>query len=334
MDYRPKMTSFPWQITPLNPPFGDPGFRLSHLYSGETLFFDLGDLHHLTARQILKASRIFISHAHIDHLVGFDQLLRLNLNRPRQLEFFGPSGITARLGHKLQGYTWNLTAHYELLVIVHEIGDHEIISSEFACRNKFLPGRRDSRPRTDPVIYREATFSVLSAALDHGITSLAFILQEPLQVNFRSEALQRLGLVPGPWLSRIRQALQSGSSPETPVPVMNRTLPLGQIAVDIALVRPGLKIAYLADFGLTSENLERIVPLISGADLLLCEAAFLEEEADKARATFHLTAGQAGRLAALAGVKRLQLFHFSPRHSNQAESFYTQARAHFSGPVT
>jgi len=325
--------TFPWQIEALNPPFGDPGFRLSHLYSGKALFFDLGDLHNLTARQILKPDRICISHAHIDHLVGFDQLLRLNLNRPRRLEFFGPPEIIARIGHKLQGYTWNLTARYELLITVHEIDGKVIRSCDFACRDRFRPGPVTDRPLTGPTICRDPTFILQAVALDHGIPSLAFVLQEPLRVNFRPEALQRQGLTPGPWLSRLRQALQAGSDPKTPVPVGDQTRPLQEIAAEIALVRPGLKIAYLADFGYTPENREKILPLIRGADLLLCEAAFLDEALAQARATCHLTAGQAGRLAALAGVKRLRLFHFSPRHSDHSERFYAQARARFSGPV-
>ncbi len=326
--------TFPWQIKALNPPFGDPGFLLSHVYSGQALIFDLGDLHHFTPRESLKASRIFISHAHIDHLIGFDQLLRLNLNRPRRLEFFGPAGIIDHLGHKLRGYTWNLTARYELLVTVHEIGESRMASCEFACRDKFHPGPRTLHPRCGPVICRDETFSVSSVSLDHGITSLAFVLQEPLQVNFRPEAMRRLGLVPGPWLNVLRRALESGCDPETPVTVMERTMALKEIAADIALTRPGVKIAYLTDLGFTPENLEKALPLIRDADLLLCEAAFLDEAADKAAKSFHLTAGQAGRLARMAGARQLKLFHFSPRHSDRKEQFYAQARASFAGVVT
>ncbi len=326
--------TFPWQIKACNPPFGDPGFLLSHLYSGQALFFDLGDLHNLTAREVLKASRVFISHAHIDHLIGFDQLLRLNLNRPRRLEIFGPTGIIEQLGHKLQGYTWNLTAHYELRITVHEIEDSVIKSREFACRNKFHPDPGSADRKSTPVICRDPAFSLSAVTLDHGIPCLAFILEETLRVNFRPDAMRRLGLVPGPWLSQLRRALVSGDDPETLVPVMERTEKLRHIAAKIALVRPGIKIAYLADIGFTQQNLERILPLIRGADLLLCEAAFLDETADKARRTSHLTAGQAGQLAQLAGVRRLQLFHFSPRHNHHQEAFYSQARAHFDGPVS
>ena len=41
----------------------------------EALLFDCGDLHPLTTRERLKIAAVFISHAHIDHLIGFAPLV-------------------------------------------------------------------------------------------------------------------------------------------------------------------------------------------------------------------------------------------------------------------
>ena len=326
--------TFPWHIEALNPPFEDPGFILHHNYSGQALLFDLGDLHKLTAKQILKVSHIFVSHGHIDHLIGFDHLLRLTLNRSKHLHIYGPPGFIEIIGHKLKGYHWNLVAHYELLITVHEIHEKSIEQSTFACHHEFHPEPETARARKSATIFEAPTFTMAATTVDHGIPCLAFALKEPLQINFRPEELDRRGWSPGPWLSKVRQALQSKSPADTIIEISGRNYQLQEVADEIALIRPGLKIAYVTDTGFTPQNLELLLPLIEGADLLLCEAAFLESAADKAEASQHLTAAQAGKLAHLAQVKRLRLFHFSPRHTAEKEEFYRQAGEHFTGPIS
>lgn len=324
----------PWNIEALNPPFDDPGFFLYHSYSGQALLFDLGDLHRLSARKILQVSYIFISHGHIDHLIGFDQLLRVTLNRPRHLHIYGPPGIIEMIGHKLKGYHWNLTAHYELLITVHAVHEQHIKESTFACHNKFHPEPVTSTDRKDATILTTPTFAIKAATLDHGTPCLAFTLNEPLQINFRPEELKRRNLSPGPWLSKIRQALQSAAPADTIIEIAGTGYTLKEIADAIAIIRPGIKIAYVTDIGFTTENQKKLLPLISGANLLLCETAFLDSAADKAKISHHLTASQAGELARQAQVKRLKIFHFSPRHHDLEEEFYRQAKAHFPGPVS
>ena len=326
--------TFPWHIEALNPPFGDPGFILHHSYSGQALLFDLGDLHRLSAKQILKASHIFISHGHIDHLIGFDHLLRLTLNRSKDLHIYGPPGIIEMVGHKLKGYRWNLTAHYELLITAHEIHEKSIEQSTFACRQEFHPEPGTSIDRKSTIIFEAPTFTMSATTVDHGIDCLAFALKESLQVKFRPEELGRRDWSPGPWLSQVRQALQSQSPADTVIEIAGNNYHLQEIADEIALIHPGLKIAYVTDIGFTVQNRQRLLPLIENADLLLCEAAFLESAADKAEMSQHLTAAQAGKLAHLARAKHLRLFHFSPRHTDEKEKFYEQAGKHFSGPIS
>ena len=323
----------PWHIKALNPAFGDPGFFLLHSYSGQALLFALGDLQRLSAKQILKVSHIFISHGHIDHLIGFDHFLRVTLNHAKQLHLYGPPGIIALIGHKLQGYSWNLTAHNELLITVHEIHEKSIERSNFACHHKFLAEPLTPTPRNSSEICKTPTFSMATVRVDHGLDCHAFALKEPLQVKIHTAKLKHKKWPPGPWLSQVKKHLQNRSPADTNIAIEGRNYPLQEVADTIAEITPGLKIAYVADSGFTPENQQRLLKLIAGADILLCEAAFLDSAESKAAASKHLTAAQAGQLASLAKVTELRLFHFSPRHAHEKEKFYRQAGDHFSGPI-
>ncbi len=327
--------TFPWRIEAFNSPFGDPGFLFANPHTGQGLIFDLGDPHRLSPRQLLRADRIFISHGHIDHLIGFDHLLRLNLNRPRHLHFYGPPGIIELLGHKLRGYSWNLTAHYELLITVYEITEQNLSRQHFACRHKFQPETTMEATLSNGIDPRKSGYRVATVCLDHGgLPCLALCLEEELRINFLPDRLTRCGWTPGPWLTRVRKALLAGDAPTTQFRINNHDFTLQEITRRIVLIQPGRRIAYVTDIGFTPDNLQKLLPLITDADLLLCEAAFLEETADKAAITHHLTAGQAGQLATLARAKKLRLFHFSPRHSGREDDFRQQASQYYNGPVT
>lgn len=65
-------------------------------------------------------------------------------------------------------------------------------------------------------------------------------------------------------------------------------------------------------------------------DCLICEASFYEEQ--KALAKHHMTAGQAGQLAAAAQAKSLILTHLP--HYGEFEQLIIQARRFFSGPIS
>jgi ribonuclease Z len=75
------------------------------------------------------------------------------------------------------------------------------------------------------------------------------------------------------------------------------------------------------------------ITLAQDADVLVHEATFMENEAERAQQVAHSTAAQAAKVAREAGVKTLILTHFSPRYEShdqsQMEALLAEAQAIF-----
>jgi ribonuclease Z len=320
----------------VNPPDGDPGLYLRLAHVGGALLFDLGENAALSPRELLRVSHVFVSHTHMDHFVGFDRLLRLCLARERTLPLYGPPGLAANVAGKLAGYTWNLTEAYPLVLEVRELEPGRMRGTRFAARDAFRAVPLAEAPFTG-VALEEPGLRVEAETLDHGIPCLAFAVQEPRRLNVRGGSLAELGLQPGRWLTRVKQAVREGLADAEELAVEDgpspRRLPLGRLRERLLLEAPGQRVVYVTDVAFSAENQRRIVSLARGADIFFCEAVFLD--ADRAHATRrrHLTARQAGSLARQAGVRRLEVFHFSPRYEADPQALAREAEAAFRGAL-
>lgn len=323
----------------VNSPFEDPCVFVDFLFSRRAILFDLGSITNLPARKILRASHIFVSHAHIDHFIGFDHLVRLCLGREKRIHIFGPPGFVDQVWHRLASYTWNLVYNYDtdFTIIATEIHpDASGLSSEFHCLQGFRPENVVARHFVDNLIHDEEGLSVRVALLDHKIPSLAFALEEKMHINILKNRLEEMGLEVGPWLKELKVAIQRGEPDDMPIRAIGRkgavddtrVFALKDLREQAVRVVAGQKVCYVTDAAFTPENAERIVALAKGADYLFIESTFLEAEAERAALRYHLTARQAGELARRAGVARAIPFHYSPRYAGmEAEIMEEMERA-------
>ena len=320
----------------INDPFSDPTLFIPFAFKKRALLFDLGDLGNLSPRDLLKVSHVFVTHTHIDHFIGFDQILRILLGREKELHLFGPPDFFQRIEGKLTGYTWNLVDEYEtdFRLKVTEVYPKKCITQSFACRNRFKPFEHKNEYPFTGTLLEEAAFKVTAEWFDHRIPVLGFSLVENFHININKEALKELGLPVGPWINRFKKAVYENQDQSSEFIVsfvdaesnrIEKAYLINELSAKIAHISAGTKITYLTDMVGDRKNIEKAIKFAEGSDQLFIEASFMDCDKDVARKKYHLTAKQAGEIAGKAGVKQLIPFHFSPRYSNRSEELIKEA---------
>ena len=293
---------------------GDPSLYIDLVDRKRGILFDCG-LNYFRHGQLRKVSDVFISHTHIDHFIGFDTLLRLNLAEDKRIDVYGPPGITKNVIGKLHAYTWNICQNLRLIVAVHEVLPDKILLTELESWRGFAVNPPSERPHSD-VLLRNDDFSVKYLELDHKTPSFAYSFLEADSCNVHKETMQAMGLEPGRWVAELKKAAFHEETADTFLDIAGTPYPLDELAEKLLIRRQGCKISYLTDFLFDDERLEDIRRFAWESDFFFCEAAFSEAEREKAKATHHLTAREAGKLASLAQAKQLILFHFSKRYQD------------------
>ncbi|MER6126264.1 ribonuclease Z [Streptomyces sp. NPDC001795] len=196
--------------------------------------------------------------------------------------------------------------------VPHEITAHYPKSGQrFFERLRYATAYRETVQLTEAPVDADGTLAVTPAyilearRLSHPVESYGYRLVEPDGRRMLPERLAAHG-IKGPDVGRIQR---EGS--------------LGGVSLDdVSEVRRGQRFAFVMDTRLC----DGVHALAEGCDMLVIESTFLDEDAELAVDHGHLTAGQAGRVAADAGVRHLVLTHFSQRYS-EPEEFERQARA-------
>ena len=261
---------------------------------GRVLLFDCGEG---TQLQMLRAGllggkleAVFITHLHGDHVFGLPGLLSTLalLDRAEPLAVVGPEGVRD---------------------LVHAMPGMDAGGGPFPLSFTEIP--EDAEHET---VYSTDAFWVEARPLAHRVPCFGYRYEEaPRPGRFDASAAQRAGVTPGPDFERI----VSGES----VCVDGRDVTAEGI---VGPRRPGTVVAYCLD----TAPCEGSRALANAADLLVHDATFGDDEAERAAATGHSTARQAGETARDEGAKRLLLTHFSARYPDPGP-LVAQAREAF-----
>ncbi|MCX7770920.1 MAG: MBL fold metallo-hydrolase [Proteobacteria bacterium] len=311
----------------VNDPHQDPGLLIKLFGRKDFFIIDLGDISRLTVKTILKISRVFITHTHIDHFFGFDGLLRTSLSKKEPIHIYGPKGIIKNVYGKLLGYTWNLITEYPISINVHEISKNFITTYLFSAQKKFKKIFVSKEEITNSIIYEDQEIIIKAIELDHKIPVLAYYLKEKKRVNVKKDVLNELCLKPGPWLSDLKKIVISDAKLEDTlikIPDYGEML-ASELAKKLLIIKEGESIVYITDIVYSKKNLSKITNYFKEPDILFCEAFFTTEDINRAKERYHLTAKQAREISEMIRAKKLIIFHFSPRYKGNFSKIYEEA---------
>ena len=244
--------------------------------SGERLLFDCGEG---TQRQLLRSS------------VGLIDLREIFLTHYHADHYLGLPGMLK---------TFALRGREVPITIYGPPGLRDLFDALRRIFGKlsYTVELKELRPGDE--LIRE-DYRLVPFAVAHGVSAVGYALVEDARPGrFDVQAADAFGVPEGPE----RGALQRGESV---------TLPDGQtITPDKVLgaARPGRKVVVAGD-GSPSES---VIEAARGADVLVHEATFCEDERDRARETAHSTALEAAGVARAAEAQMLALTHLSSRY--------------------
>lgn len=257
---------------------------------GELLMFDCGEG---TQRQMMRFGTGFGVHDIFFSHMHADHLL-------------GLPGLLRTMG--LQG-------REEPMRLFCARGEAGIVGDAVRLGVERVPFEVDIRELAPGETVTRQGYDIVAFRTRHGRHSLGYALVEhPRLGRFDPERARELGVPEGPLFGRLHR----GESVEVDGRIVTPELVVGE-------PRPGRRLVYTGDTRPTRKTVEQA----RGADLLIHEATFGDEEADRARETLHSTAREAATVARDAGVRRLVLTHLSSRYGLEPGVLEREARAVF-----
>jgi ribonuclease Z len=143
---------------------------------------------------------------------------------------------------------------------------------------------------------RRDGYLIAAFPVDHGVSAYGYaFLEDERPGRFDAAAAHALGVREGPDFGRLQRGEEVGGVRPEQV---------------VGPPRPGRRIVISGD----TRPFQTTEVYAHGADVLVHEATFLEDERARARETAHSTAAEAAAVAKEAGVRLLALTHLSTRY--------------------
>lgn len=306
---------------------GDPGLLCFYQQAGMSILFDAGNLESLPARDLLRVQVVCVTHCHIDHFIGFDRILRVNIPHGRPIHICGPRGIAENVAGKLRGYLWNLIAPGHLEFFIHEVlADGRLCRYRVSDSNFFEPELLEDYDRKAPLAHDQFisglpyNINIAAEVLDHGTEVVAYRFCGASRYKFKVKEIECEGLTPGPWVGQVQRWAESSLEVDQRVKVGDSEFEASQLLEKYFEFVQGPSIGYVTDIVFSKTNIDLLRPLMFGVSVLVCESSFRADDWKRAFSKKHLTTRQAALIGRLCQANSLQPFHFSRIYGKETDS--------------
>jgi len=310
----------------------DPLLFLRIRPEGRALLFDCGQIAHLAKRVVKPITAVFITHAHMDHIMGVPTLVRHHHASPLPLDLYGPPAIAERVAHLLQGFDWNLREPTWFTLRVHEVHHDRILHFRFPGPEGFARHFDGEEPWIAPLIWSSRYVTVEAVLLDHRIPSLAFRVTERPPFSLDPVRMEESGVLTGDWIRDMKSRIWKGrEGVEVMVPYrdgedvrMVREEDPGRLYEQIRGEQRSASVGYVTDVGWTADNLQRMEGFLTGLTLLCAECTFLGSDVGKARTSYHLCTADLNDLIARLAPRFLLPLHLSKSYLRSTADLYRE----------
>lgn len=192
----------------VNGSVGDPALYVDYPGRDNALLFDAGDNGALGSKELGDLDAVFVSHHHVDHFVGFDRIVRANLDRDKALHVYGPEGTIRKVYDRIKSYEYPFFPFQKIVLKLHELRPGRISSALLECSRRFPEPVVEEREWVSAVIYETAELAVEAALVDHTVPCLAFALVEkPTARDSMSRGTRIAYVTDTLWSSAVRPIL-------------------------------------------------------------------------------------------------------------------------------
>ncbi len=317
------------EIRLVNGSTGDPVLFLDYPGKDDAFLFDAGENASLGLKRLADLEALFITHHHIDHFVGFDRILRANLDTDKTLHVFGPGATIPKVYDRIKSYEFQFFPFQKVVLHVHELLPGRRRSALLECSRRFPEPEIVEADWTTPLIYENADLLIEATATDHTVPGLAYALVEKTGYHPDPAKLAAGVLRAGPWVGEALALLRAGAAPETVLEIDGGRFPLGTLGEHYFATSKGARVAYVTDTAWSEAVQPGLLRLARGATRLYCDSYYAQAQSSRAAQFRHMTATHAAEFARQARVEQLILMHFAPRYAGRYEALIEEARAIF-----